>query len=73
LFRPVVRTILLTGKAEHYLRGDVSRGRDGVSQASDTPLWWPPTKIAGRYLSPYLASMESDASVAAESMEGTRT
>jgi hypothetical protein len=22
--------------------------------ASPTPLWWPPTKIAGRYLAPYL-------------------
>ena len=25
------------------------------STASDSPLWWPPAKIAARYLAPYLA------------------
>jgi sulfide:quinone oxidoreductase len=53
-FHPVMRAIVMTGGEERYLRGDAGRGRD-VSDASDHPLWWPPTKIAGRYLAPYLA------------------
>ena len=53
-FRPVMRALLFTGTMDRYLRGDVTRGRDGVSEASDTALWWPPTKISGRYLSSYL-------------------
>ncbi|MFL5863383.1 MAG: NAD(P)/FAD-dependent oxidoreductase, partial [Solirubrobacteraceae bacterium] len=28
----------------------------GASMASDQALWWPPAKIAGRYLAPYLAT-----------------
>jgi sulfide:quinone oxidoreductase len=32
------------------------RPRDAAaSEASDQALWWPPAKIAGRYLAPYLA------------------
>jgi sulfide:quinone oxidoreductase len=53
-FQPVMRALLFTGTMDHYLKGDVSRGRDGVSEASHTALWWPPTKISGRYLSAYL-------------------
>jgi sulfide:quinone oxidoreductase len=59
-FHPAMRGIVLTGGKERYLRGDVSRGRD-VSEASDHPLWWPPAKIAGRYLAPYLAGELGDA------------
>lgn len=55
-FRPVMRGILMGGRQQRFLRGEVTRGRDGVSQASDTELWWPPAKIAGRYLSAYLES-----------------
>jgi sulfide:quinone oxidoreductase len=53
-FQPVVRAMLLTGEKRRFLRGEVSRGRDGISEAADHALWWPPTKIAGRYLAPYL-------------------
>ena len=56
-FRPVLRGLLMTGTESHFLRGEVSRGRDGVSQAAETALWWPPTKISGRYLSAYLETM----------------
>jgi hypothetical protein len=32
-------------------------GRPRVESSSSTrPLWWPPSKVAGRYLAPYLAS-----------------
>jgi sulfide:quinone oxidoreductase len=53
-FRPVIRAMLLTGEKRRFLRGEVSRGRDGISEAADHALWWPPAKIAGRYLAPYL-------------------
>jgi sulfide:quinone oxidoreductase len=52
-YQPVLRGMLLTGGRSRWLR----------SPASDTPteahaalhaLWWPPTKIATRYLAPYL-------------------
>jgi sulfide:quinone oxidoreductase len=55
-FRPVLRGLLLTGEGPRYLRGGgVGVGAGEASQASSEPLWWPPAKIVGRYLSPFLA------------------
>jgi sulfide:quinone oxidoreductase len=71
-FRPVLRGLLLTGGAPLYLRAEPQRlsreatvaveapamrrsGRD-ASAAAGQALWWPPGKIAGRYLAPYLAT-----------------
>lgn len=54
-FRPVLRGKLLTGETPLYLRQDV-RGGTGESSASDDCLWWPPHKISGRYLAPWLAN-----------------
>jgi sulfide:quinone oxidoreductase len=51
-FRPVLRGMLLTGLVPRYLRG----GEPGSSAADTEPLWWPPTKIVGRHLSPFLAA-----------------
>lgn len=56
-FRPVLRGLLLTGAEPHYLRGDLSGGVGETSQASPEPLWWPPAKIVGRYLAPFLAEL----------------
>ena len=53
-FRPTLRGVLFTGGAPRYLRADV--GRLAASSAeSATPLWWPPAKVAGKHLAPYLA------------------
>jgi sulfide:quinone oxidoreductase len=50
--RPVVRGLLLTGFVPRYLRSETSTG----SSLIDTePLWWPPAKIVGRHLAPFLA------------------
>jgi sulfide:quinone oxidoreductase len=51
-FSPVLRAVLIGGRRAWYLR----RRLDGADpgQISDRPLWWPPTKIAGHYLAPYL-------------------
>jgi sulfide:quinone oxidoreductase len=55
-FRPVLRGLLLTGGAPRYLRAEVSGGRGEDWGVSDHALWWPPSKVAGRYLAPYLAT-----------------
>jgi sulfide:quinone oxidoreductase len=71
-FTPVLRGLLMTGGAPLYLRCEPQRlpraatvaieaprsrpnGR-GRSAAAGQALWWPPAKIAGRYLAPYLAT-----------------
>ena len=71
-FAPVLRGLLLTGGAPLYLRAEPQRlprhatvaieatrprsaTRD-ASAAAGQPLWWPPAKIAGRYLGPFLAT-----------------
>jgi sulfide:quinone oxidoreductase len=71
-FQPVLRGLLLTGGAPLYLRAEPQRlRRDATvaiearplrrpardaSAAAGQALWWPPAKIAARYLAPYLAT-----------------
>lgn len=52
-FRPVLRGMLFTGGQPRFMRSDVP-GADPDIPGSWYPLWWPPTKVAGRYLAPYL-------------------
>lgn len=52
--RPTLRGVLLTGIAPTYLRTQIAGTGDSFEIAAN-PLWWPPSKIAGRYLAPYLA------------------
>jgi sulfide:quinone oxidoreductase len=49
---PVLRGKLLTGRVSRYLRRDLgeSHGREATEA-----LWWPPAKVVGRYLGPWLA------------------
>jgi sulfide:quinone oxidoreductase len=54
VFTPMLRGMLLTGVAPLFLRAARNGERD-ESQVAAQALWWPPTKIAGRYLGPYLA------------------
>lgn len=54
-FRPVLRGLLLTGKRPRYLRRELTGGLGETSSAGLDPLWWPPAKIVGRYLAPFLA------------------
>ena len=71
-FRPVLRGMLMTSGAPLYLRAEPQRlARDSTvaiearpqqrlqrypSTATGQPLWWPPAKVAGRYLAPFLAT-----------------
>lgn len=52
-FRPILRGILLTGRAREWMRHDVT-GSSGEATVARYALWWPPTKVSGSYLSPYL-------------------
>ena len=54
-YRPVLRGIVLTGAQSAFVRSDTS-GHHRRSMAALRPLWWPPAKVAGRYLAPYLAA-----------------
>ncbi len=45
-FRPVLRGMVFTGDEPQFMRSD--------APSAWYPLWWPPTKVAGRYLAPYL-------------------
>ena len=51
-FRPVLRGLLLTGLSPRFLRANLL---DSSSALDFEPLWWPPGKIVGRYLAPFLA------------------
>ena len=55
-FQPMLRGMLLTGIAPTYLRTTVTGEAPDPGALAAGPLWWPPTKIAGRYLGPYLAA-----------------
>jgi sulfide:quinone oxidoreductase len=55
-FRPVLRGLLLTGRRPRYLRHEITGGAGDASVASPEPLWWPPAKIVGRYLAPFLGA-----------------
>jgi sulfide:quinone oxidoreductase len=54
-FRPVLRGLLLTGEAPTFLRAELGGGTGDTSIATGELLWWPPGKIVGRYLAPFLA------------------
>ena len=61
-FRPVLRGVLLTGAgAPRYLRADISGCAGDDSTISSQPLWWPPNKLSGRYLAPYLSRQTGEA------------
>jgi sulfide:quinone oxidoreductase len=60
-FRPVMRGLLLTGGAPLYLRAELTEGREPTArrlrgEVSSRALWWPPGKVAGLHLAPYLAT-----------------
>jgi sulfide:quinone oxidoreductase len=59
-FRPVLRGRLLTSSGPRYLRYDAAGG-GGEGEATTHTLWWPPGKIAGRWLAPWLAARDDEA------------
>jgi sulfide:quinone oxidoreductase len=53
-FHPVLRGMLLTGEESLSLSHSLTGG-EGEGSASLDYLWWPPHKVSGRYLAPWLA------------------
>ena len=53
-FRPVLRGVLLTGRGRRWIRRDLQTAGDR-GETQRRALWWPPTKVAGAHLAPYLA------------------
>jgi len=56
-FRPVLRGLLLTGGRPQFLSNELGHERREPSAASGDALWWPPSKIVGHYLAPFLAGL----------------
>jgi len=56
--RPLLRAVLFTGEGPLYLRATITGGESDVSCASRHCPWWPPHKVAARYLAPYLADRD---------------
>lgn len=57
-YEPVLRAILIAGRDSWYLRRRLD-GRD-LGQTSKRALWWPPTKIAGLRLAPFLDKLDTE-------------
>ncbi len=53
-FHPVLRGMLLTGEDSLSLTHSLTGG-EGEGAVSHDYLWWPPQKVSGRFLAPYLA------------------
>jgi sulfide:quinone oxidoreductase len=68
-FRPVLRGMLMTGGRRRWLRAPAG-ATPGNAEAALHALWWPPSKIATRYLAPYLMRGE-EAELLAMRAEGS--
>ena len=53
-FHPVIHGMLLTGDKPLYLTARITGGHGFSSEITDTATWSPPSKIAAKYLAPYL-------------------
>jgi sulfide:quinone oxidoreductase len=53
-YAPVLRGVVWTARGPRYLRAEPG----GDCEVSDRCLWWPPSKVATRWLAPWLASRD---------------
>lgn len=63
-FHPLIRGMLLTDGRPLYMSAEITGGQGFSSEVSDTPTWSPPTKIAARYLGPYLDALDREETTA---------
>jgi sulfide:quinone oxidoreductase len=59
-FNPVIHGMLLTDSKPVYLTAHIAGGHGFSSEITDTPTWSPPTKIAAKYLAPYLDTLDRE-------------
>jgi hypothetical protein len=62
-YAPALRALLRTENGPRYLRAEPPGG-DGECLVSDQCLWWPPSKVASRWLTPWLAARDTSTSSA---------
>jgi sulfide:quinone oxidoreductase len=60
-FHPEIHAILLGGEKPLYLSAHVTGGHGSSSEISEEATWSPPTKIAAKYLAPYLETRDRGA------------
>ncbi|HEY3828610.1 MAG TPA: FAD-dependent oxidoreductase [Solirubrobacteraceae bacterium] len=59
-FDPVIHGMLLTNEEPRYLTAHITGGRGFSSEITDTPTSSPPSKIAAKYLAPYLEKRDRE-------------
>jgi sulfide:quinone oxidoreductase len=59
-FNPTIHGMLLTGGKPQYLTAHITGGHGFSSEITDTPTWSPPSKIAAKYLAPYLQERDRE-------------
>ena len=57
-FNPVIHGMLLTDDKPLYMTAKITGGHGFSSEITDTPTWSPPSKIAAKYLAPYLEALD---------------
>jgi len=57
-FNPVIHGMLLTDDKPMYLTAKITGGHGFSSEITDTPTWSPASKIAAKYLAPYLVGLD---------------
>jgi sulfide:quinone oxidoreductase len=68
-FRPILRGLILSGGAPLFARAELSRVGDQSLVVAEA-LWWPPGKIVGHYLAPFLAERSGAILAPPASFEG---
>ena len=63
-YSPTLRGLLRTESGPRYLRAEPPGG-EGECLVSDQCLWWPPSKVASRWLTPWLAARDAEARMGA--------
>jgi sulfide:quinone oxidoreductase len=56
-YRPVLRGLVRTAEGPRYLRAEPP-GEPTSAEVSDECLWWPASKVAARWLTPWLAARD---------------
>jgi sulfide:quinone oxidoreductase len=60
-FDPVLRSLLLGPDEPRFMENAIGGGHGEASVVTTRAMWWPPSKIAGHYLGPFLAERVADA------------
>jgi sulfide:quinone oxidoreductase len=64
-YRPVLRGLLRTVHGPRYMRAEPPGGAISA-EVSEKCLWWPPSKVASRWLTPWLAARDVETRPALE-------